>query len=97
MDLKPNDGAQAIGAKTGIDKIIIGKSVLNEKPVAEFVERMRARGYDIDTDGISAIITGENLEAYYDEIQSFAMVMTPFLEAQINELQERTENQLNNI
>ena len=97
IDLKPNDGAQAIGTKTGVDRIVIGKAVLNEKPVIEFIERMRARGFNVETDGVSAIITGDNLEAYYDEIQRFAVDVTPRYQVLINEQRERVENQLNNI
>lgn len=88
---------QAIGTKSVVDKIVIHKAVLNEKPIKEFIERMGARGFNVDTDGISVIITGDNIETYYDEIQRLAVDMTPFFEKQMNEARERAENQLNNI
>ena len=80
-----------------VDKIVIGKAVLNEKPIKEFIEQMVARGYNVETDGINAIITGDNLEPFFDEIKLFVADVTPLYEAQINELRERAVNQLNKI
>ena len=68
---------QAIGTKTGIDKLVISKAVLNQKPVIEFIERMRARGFNVETDGVDVYITGDNLEAYHSEVEMLATDITP--------------------
>ncbi len=66
MALKPNDGTQAIGRKTGFDKICIGEAVLNEEPVKEFLERMKAQGYNVNTTEYGVEITGDNLDVDAD-------------------------------
>ena len=63
MNLKPYDSRPAIGKKTGVDKIVIGKSVLNQKCIKEFIEHMKAQGYNVQTTEDGVEITGDNLDA----------------------------------
>lgn len=74
MTLNPNNAMVVIGRKTGADKINIGKAVLNEEPVKEFIERMKAQGYDINTTENGVEITGDNLDvnALSDELKKLA-------------------------
>lgn len=56
------------------DKVVIGKSVLNEEPVKEFIERMKAQGYDVNTTEYGVEITGDNLDvnAHSEELKKLA-------------------------
>ena len=76
IDLKPQDNAQAIGTKSVIDKFVVNKRVLNEKPVIEFIERMRARGFNVETDGVDVFIMGDNIEAYINEFKTLAELVS---------------------
>ena len=69
-----------MSTKIRVDKVVINKTFLNEKPVNDFIERMRARGFNVETDGINAIITGDDLGAYFDEIRQLAIDTTPLYE-----------------
>ena len=63
MNLKPHDSTPAIGKKTDVDKIVIGKSVLNQECIKEFIEHMKAQGYNVQTTEDGVEITGDNLDA----------------------------------
>lgn len=66
MTLKPNDGKPATGRKLGFDKICIGNAVLNQEPIKEFIERMKAQGYIVNTTEYGVEITGDNLDVDAD-------------------------------
>lgn len=66
MSLKPHDETPAMGKKTGVDKIVIGKSVLNQKCIKEFIEHMKAQGYNVNTTENGVEITGDNLDVDAD-------------------------------
>ena len=74
MNLKPMDGTPATGRKLGADKIVIGASVLNQEPIKEFIERMKAQGYNVQTTEDGVEITGDTLdvEVHRAEMEKFA-------------------------
>lgn len=41
------------------DKVVIGKSVLNEEPVKKFIEHMKSQGYIVDTTEYGVETVGE--------------------------------------
>lgn len=65
------DGKQAIGKKTGIDKIVIGKDVLNQEFIKDFINYMKAQFFDVQTTEDGVVITGDNLEKYMYGLESF--------------------------
>lgn len=56
------------------NKIVIGKSVLNEEAINEFIERMKAHGYSVNTTECGVEITGNtlNLNEHSDELKKLA-------------------------
>lgn len=60
---------QGIGKETGIGKLVLSNPVSEIKPCKEFIERMRAQGYKVETTETGVIITGDNLKKKYDELQ----------------------------
>lgn len=74
MTLKLYDKGSATGRKLGADKIVIGKSVLNQEPIKKFIERMKAQGYNVQTTEDGVEITGDTLDvdAHRAEMEKFA-------------------------
>ena len=56
------------------NKIVIGKSVLNQEPIKEFIEHMKAQDYDVNTTEYGVEITGDNLDvnALSEELKKLA-------------------------
>ena len=70
MTLNPNDGTPAIGRKTGVDKIVIGASVLNQEFIKDFINYMKAHFFDVQTTEDGVVIKGDNLEKYLYGLKS---------------------------
>lgn len=70
MDLKPHNETPATGRKTGADKIVIGKSVLNQEFIQDFINYMKAQFYDVQTTEDGVVIKGDNLEKYLYGLKS---------------------------
>ena len=60
---------QAIRTKPTVGKIVLSDTLTEFKPCKEFIERMRAQGYKIETTETGVMITGYNLTAKYAELQ----------------------------
>ena len=71
MNLKPYDSMPAIGRKTGVDKIVIGKDVLNQEFIKDFINYMKAQFFDVQTTEDGVVITGDNLEKYVYGLEKF--------------------------
>lgn len=56
------------------NKVVIGKSVLNEEAIKEFIEHMKAHGYSVSTTEYGVEITGDNLDvnAHSEELKKLA-------------------------
>lgn len=87
MTLNPNDGTQATGRKIGADKIVVGKAVLNVEPIKEFIEHMKARGYNVNITENGVEISGYNLDlAAEPSIAELTKFFTPIDEKKKSEL-----------
>ena len=64
MTLKPYDKGSATGRKLGADKIVIGKSVLNQEFIQDFINYMKANFFDVQTTEDGVVIKGDNLEKH---------------------------------
>lgn len=71
MNLKPNDKGPATGKETGVDKIVIGKSVLNQEFIKDFINYMKAQFFDVQTTEDGVVIKGDNLDKYMYGLEKF--------------------------
>lgn len=71
MNLKPYGSRPATGRKTGVDKIVIGASVLNQEFIKDFIHYMKLQGYDVQTTEDGVVIKSDNLEKHLYGLKSF--------------------------
>ena len=56
----------------GVNKIVIGESLLTKKYIKELVECFKLRGCDVQTTESGVIITGNHLEEHLCELEGYA-------------------------
>ena len=71
MSFKPYDSMPATGRKPSVDKIVIGKSVLNQEFIKDFINYMKSQFYDVQTTEDGVVIKGDNLEKHLYCLKSF--------------------------